>query len=100
MTRMRAFAIRFLRLVALCTAAAVVVGLGYAELAGKKVGETITGSLFVVGGVIFVGAAVTGGGGRGKRLDALADGLPPKMPFAWVLVGLSVMGIGVLTIVL
>ena len=100
MTRLRAIAIRFLRLVTLCTVAAVLVGLGYAELAGKQVGETITGFLFLLGGVIFVGAAVTGGGGRGKRLDVLAGAPPSEMPFAWVLVGLSVMGIGVLTIVL
>ena len=74
---------------------------GWAELKGKTVATSITEAFFISGGVIFVGAALTGGGGRGRRSDLIAGRANVReMPFTAVVVGLALIGLGLLTIVL
>jgi hypothetical protein len=72
----------------------------YAAIDGKAVGGGITDALFIVGGVLFVGAAVTGGGTRGRLADARQGIATPDLPFTGALVGLGLIGLGVLAAVL
>jgi hypothetical protein len=92
---------RFAKWVVILTAADVVVGVGWAEYEGKAISSGVTGALFISGGIVFVGAAFAGGGGRGRRSDVRAGREPvSEMPFTAVLIGLALVGIGVLTVVL
>jgi hypothetical protein len=83
------------------SAADLVLAVAWAELDGKAVGTSITEAFFISGGIIFVGAAFAGGGGRGRRSDLLSGRQgPTEMPFAGVLLGVALIGIGLLTIAL
>ena len=79
----------------------LVLAVAWAELKGKMIAASITESFFISGGIIFVGAAFTGGGGRGRRFELLAGRENvTEMPFTAVLIGLASIGIGLLTIAL
>ena len=92
---------RFAKWVAILAAADVVLGFGWAELKGKAISMGITDALFLSGGLIFVGAAFAGGGGRSRRSDVRAGReRVTEMPFTAVLIGLALIGLGVLTVVL
>jgi hypothetical protein len=92
---------RFAKWLVILSAADLVLAVGWAELKGRAVVTSITEAFFISGGIIFVGAAFTGGGGRGRQSD-LRSGREPEteMPFAAALLGVALIGIGVLTIVL
>jgi hypothetical protein len=77
-------------------------GIAFAEWKGRSIEGNVKASFFVVGGLIFVGAAVSGGSGRGQRASVYAggDGAPQEMPFVGVLIGLALVGIGILIYVL
>jgi hypothetical protein len=91
----------FAKWLGIVAGADIAVGLVWAELRGKSVSTSITEAFFISGGVIFVGAALTGGGARGRthHLETVGRGAQ-EMPFVAVLIGLVLLGIGVLTIVL
>ncbi len=101
MKSLAADAKRFGKWLAILSVADVVLAVGWAELKGKTVVTSITEAFFISGGVIFVGAALTGGGGRSRRSALLAGGESVReMPFMAVLLGLVLIGIGLITIVL
>jgi len=79
---------------------AVIAGFVYARLGDHGLRSSVVSALFIVGGVIVVWNAVSGGGAGGRRADALwwGDSPPPVLPFAEVMVGLVVVGLGVAAI--
>jgi hypothetical protein len=92
---------QFAKWLVIVSTADLVLAVAWAELKGKAVAASITGAFFISGGIIFVGAAFAGGGGRGRRSDLLSGrDRPTEMPFAGVLLGVALIGIGLLTIVL
>jgi hypothetical protein len=92
---------RFAKWLVILTGADLVLAVAWAELKGSTVATTITEAFFISGGIIFVGAAFTGGGGRGRRSDVLSGRENVReMPFTAVLIGVALIGIGLLTIVL
>jgi hypothetical protein len=94
---------RFVLWLVVSAGVTVLAGVAFAEWKGRSIEGNVKASFFVVGGLIFVGAAVSGGGARGRRATVFSgreDGAPQEMPFIGVLIGLALVGIGVLMVVL
>jgi hypothetical protein len=79
----------------------ILAGLAWKAFEGGSLRVDIASALFVSGAIILVGAAATGGGARGQRMEAASGrGAPNDMPFGAVLVAVLVicLGVGVLKI--
>jgi hypothetical protein len=78
----------------------IAIAAAYAHFGGHDMQSSAASSLFIGGAVLVVWNGLAGGGTRGARYDRRV-GLPrPSMPFAWVVIGLAEIGIGVLVVVL
>jgi hypothetical protein len=79
----------------------LVAAVAWAGLKHRTFATSITEAFFISGGIIFLGAAFAGGGGRGRRSDLISrrEGAT-EMSFTAVLLGLALIGIGLLTIML
>jgi hypothetical protein len=92
-------ATRFAKWLAILSVADLVLAVAWAELKGRTVATSISDAFFISGGVIFVGAALSGGGGRSRRSELSAGRENVReMPFTAVLIGLALIGIGLITI--
>lgn len=95
--------LRFMQLLGLSVVLVAGAGAVYAAVAGSGLRSSIASALFIAGGVLVIANSFAGGGGRGRRADSLsrqARRAPAiEMPFAWVLIGLCLIGIGVLVVV-
>ena len=92
--------LRFTAFVGGIGAVLVAAGAAWSHFGGHGLRFSIASSLFIGGGVLVVWNGLAGGGTRGARFDT-RNRLPrPSMPFAWVFVGIAVIGIGVLVVVL
>jgi hypothetical protein len=88
----------FAKWFAVLAVADVAVGAAWAELRGRNVATSVTGVFFLTGGVIFVGAAASGGGTRAGARGRVGS-KPAAFPFVAVFLGLALIGVAVLILV-
>jgi hypothetical protein len=78
-------------------------GAAWAAFGGHGLRNAVASALFIGGAALVVWNGLSGGAAGGRRADIYSTGgrrvAPTAMPFGWVLVGTTVIGLGVLSLV-
>jgi hypothetical protein len=92
---------RLLLVIGVAAVATVVAGAVFAWAAGRELHPVVTSALFIAGFVLIAWNAFAGGGVSARRMDVLrGDVRQTQMSFSWILVGVALVGLGVVSAIL